>query len=58
MDLSCSVGMTRWVRSALYAGSVEYPWRRTWQPPHSLQEEPLSILGSFMLTTLTSVCVF
>jgi hypothetical protein len=24
-DLPCSVGMTRWVRSALYAGSVGYP---------------------------------
>jgi hypothetical protein len=24
-DLPCSVGMTRWVRSDLYAGSVGYP---------------------------------
>ena len=24
-DLPCSVEMTRWVRSALYAGSVGYP---------------------------------
>src|ERR1700730_12651234 len=25
MDLSCSIGMTRWVRSTLYADSVDYP---------------------------------
>jgi hypothetical protein len=57
MDLPCSVGMTWWVRPALYAGSVGYPRRRNQKPPFSPQEEPRSILGSLNLTTLTNICV-
>ncbi len=41
--LPCSAEMTRSVRSALYAGSVVYPWQRIRKPRHSLPEEPRSI---------------
>ena len=56
--LPCSAEMTRSVRSALYAGSVVYPWQRNRKPRHSLQEEPRSMLGSLRLTTLASICIF
>jgi hypothetical protein len=55
MDLSCPVGMTRWVRSTLYAGCVVCPRRETPEFPHPQQKEPRSILGSLAVTTLTSV---
>src|SRR5260370_39649688 len=58
VDLPCSVGMTRSVRSVLYASSVVYPRPRTRKPRCSLPEEPRSMLGSLRLTTLTNICVF
>jgi hypothetical protein len=45
-------------QSALYAGSIDYPWPKTRQPRHSLHEEPRSILGSLAVTTLASICIF
>ena len=38
MDLSCPVGMTRWVRSTLYAGCVVCPRRETPEFPHPQQK--------------------
>jgi len=56
--LPCSAEMTRSVRPALYAGSVDYPWQRNRKPLYSLQEEPRSILGSLRVTTLMGICIF